>query len=98
MGTTKTALQAGSLTYKWVLAIEGYPRLLTDAGTDLLATAWLGSLYDLGGGTGASQVGGLYVDLENELAINPFDPFGFGGKLTIRVPPDADDTLGIDVF
>ena len=43
MGTTLTALQAGSISYKYVVAIEGIPYLLTDATSAQALAAWTGT-------------------------------------------------------
>lgn len=89
MGTTKTALQAGSLSYQWVLAIEGYQNLLTDGPTAAAVTAWAGTDF-------AAALPGLFVSLENSQKLNPWDPFTGGGTLTLHVAPDSADTFGID--
>src|SRR5438094_843527 len=43
MGTTLTALNAGSLSYRYVVAIEGYSQLLTSAAPSAAVTAWSGT-------------------------------------------------------
>lgn len=88
-GTTLAAMN-GSFAYKYVVAIEGYPHLLTDANTVAAVNAWGGTDY-------TSALGGLYVQLDNEQRLDPWDPFQGGGKCKLMVQADADDTFGIDV-
>ncbi len=93
MPTTKTALQAGSVAFRWVAAIEGYEHLLSDASQSAVIAAWTGTDFDF---IGATVLQGLCVELENEQALNPWEPFTSGGRLVLKVPPDAADTFGID--
>lgn len=89
--TTKAQLAAGGLSMKWVICVEGYQYLLTDATPTAAATAHSGRDWTL-------ALGGLFVDLKVEQAIDPWNPFTKGGgKLTFRVQPDAADTFGIDL-
>jgi hypothetical protein len=90
VGTTLDALKAGSMAYDLVLAIEGYPHLLTTGVPAAAVTAWSGTDY-------TTALGGLYVDVQNEQTLDPWAPFQSGGKLTFYVAPDAADTFGIDV-
>lgn len=89
VGTTYDALRAGSGAFKWVVSIEGYPWLLTDATPAAAAVAWAGTDW-------VQALPGLYVDLENEAKADPWDPFQGGGKCTLRVQADANDTFGVD--
>lgn len=89
-GSTLTALQAGSIAYKWVAAIEGYDYLLSDATSAQAVDAWNGT--DWTSALGES----LYVELQNEQKISPWEPFTGGGKLTLRVIPTDNDQFGID--
>lgn len=89
MGTTLTALQAGSTNFVYVVAIEGYSYLLTNAPTTAAAvTAWSGTDW-------SQALGGLYVELDNEQRIHPWEPFQGGGTCTLTVIPDSSDTFGI---
>lgn len=88
-GQTLAALQAGSTTYKLVVAIEGYANLLTDADTAKAVTAWAGTDY-------AAALGGIVVDLQQQQKIDPWDPLQGGGTATIYVPQGPSDTFGID--
>lgn len=92
MGTTLTALQAGSTNYVYVVAIEGCKYLLTNAATTAAAlTAWAReSDYTL-------CLGGLFVDIQHDQKINPWEPFGSGGRCKLTVAQDASDTFGIYV-
>ncbi len=85
MGTTLTALQTGSINYKYVVAIEGIPYLLTDATSAQALAAWTGTDW-----TTALQ--GLTVDLQNKSQLDPWSPFSPGGTCRFAVVPDQ--TLG----
>lgn len=87
-GQTLAALQAGSLAYKLVVAIEGYPYLLTDASTAAAVTAH--------GGDWTQALAGLVVDLKQSQKIDPWDPLQGGGTATLYVPQGPDDQFGID--
>jgi hypothetical protein len=89
-GSTITALNAGGIAYKWVAAIEGYERLLTDATPAQAIVAWAAH-PDY-----AAALGGLTVDLSNEQRIGPWDPFPGGGKLSLYVSPDPTYRFQID--
>ncbi len=89
-GTTLASLQAGSTAYKWVVAIEGYPYLITDATLAYAIQAWSGTDY-------VQALGGLYVDLALEQSITPWEPFSnTGGTCTLRIQADPTDQFGID--
>ena len=81
MGTTLTSLQAGSLAIKYTVAIGGYSRLLTDATSGQADAAWAGT--DREGGT---HVTGVFVDVQNRQELNPWEPFGQGGKCRLYIP------------
>ena len=89
MGTTLAAMNAGSLSFKWIVSIEGYRYLLTDAPVAAAVTAYAGTDW-------TSALGGLTVDLKNSSEIDPWEPFKNGGTCTFSVLPDAADTFGID--
>lgn len=89
-GPTLTMLQAGSSSYKWVVALEGYPYLLTDASPAEAVSAWSGRDW-------TQALGNLTVNLDNEQRLNPWEPLLSGGELTLHVLPDAGDTFGVDV-
>lgn len=96
-GPTLAAMQAGSFVGKWVLALEGYPYLLTDADEPgHVVTAWAGTDF-----ADAVPLQGLFVSAEIEQRINPWDPFTSGGSIVFSVQPtgttDEGDTFGIDV-
>lgn len=94
MGTTLDALNAGSLTYRYVVAIEGYAFLLTNGDPGDLSPAWDGSAYDVAGVRG---LGGLFVELDAEGMADPWVPFQGGGTCTLRVVrTNAADTFGVD--
>jgi hypothetical protein len=91
MGTTKTALDAGSTAFVYVCAIEGFESLLTNAATTAAAvTAWAAATDY------AAAIGGLFVSLDAEQSISPYDPFGSGGSCSLTVvPTPGDDTFGV---
>lgn len=90
MGTTRTAIDAGSVRIRFVAAIEGYDKLLTDAPTAAAVTAWSGTDW-------STAIGGLTVDMKLEQSLDPDDPFSSaGGSCTLFVLPDDDDTFGIE--
>jgi hypothetical protein len=90
-GPTIDQWETGDLSGKWVVAIEGYPYLLTDATPTQATTAWSGTDF-------VQALHGLYIGsgLANEQALSPWEPFPSGGRLTLRVVQDENDTFGID--
>jgi hypothetical protein len=90
MGTSLTALNAGSLAYRYVCAIEGYSWLLTSAATAAAVTAWAGTDW-------SQALGGLFVEIDNQGSAHPWEPFQGGGTCTLRVvDTDRVDRFGID--
>ncbi len=89
-GTTLAAMQAGSFVPQLVAAIEGYPYLLTDATPQQAIDAWSGDVADH---YYTQARGGLFVNLENEQQLDPWNPFGRGGKCTLTV---VGDEFGVD--
>jgi hypothetical protein len=90
MGTTLDALNAGSLTYKYVVAIEGYSWLLTSAAPAAAVTAWAGTDW-------TQALGGLFVEMDCQGSAHPWEPFQRGGTCTLHVMNyDGNDTFGID--
>ena len=90
MGTTLTAMQSGSLPpYTWVVAIEGYPYLLTNGSTSAAVTAH--------GGDWTQALGGLFVELHNDQRVDMRQPFTTGGRCMFRVAKTSSaDTFGVD--
>ena len=89
-GTTLAAMQAGSFAMKYVVAIEGYPYLLTDAAPAAAVAAWTGTDW-------TQALPGLLVELDRNQTIDPWNPLQGGGTCTLRVQPDPTDRLGIDM-
>lgn len=89
MGTTRTALESGSASFVYVVAIEGWQTLLHNAESNAaVTTAWSGTDW-------SSAQGGLFVDLKLDQRINPDEPFGDMGTCTLWVVEPADaDTFG----
>ena len=98
MGTTKTAMQAGSVATAYVVAIEGYEFLLTDYGSAAaVATAWAATEWS----SSANVLPGCaFVDLKNTLQLHPWEPFQPGGTCQIAVVGETGSTgerFAIDV-
>ncbi len=91
MGTTKTALDAGSTAFVYICAVEGYEKLLTNAATTAAAvTAWAAAADY------TTATGGLFVSLDADQSLNPYEPFGAGGSCQLTViPTPGDDTFGV---
>ena len=90
MGTTKDALNAGSVSYRFVVAIEGYNYLLTNATASEATTAWSGTGY-------TQALTGLFVDLKTGQSIQPWKAFSTSKTLQFHVrDQDGNDTFGID--
>ncbi len=90
MGTTRTAIDAGSTRLVYVACIEGYNGLLCSGSTTAALTAWSGEGFTV-------AIPNLTVDMTHEQGLNPEDPFASsGGTCTLSVLPDAADTFGID--
>lgn len=84
-------MQAGSLTAKLVVAIEGVKYLLSDAPSASVLTAWAAA----SGGDWTECLGGLFVELSNSQSIRPDDPFPSAGRCIIRIlDEDRSDTFG----
>lgn len=92
MGTTATAIQSGEgVQLCWVLAIEGYERLITDhANLGAVTTAWVGTDW-------SRALPGLHVRGTLRQAIEPLDETIPSEELTFAVQPDDDDTFGVAV-
>ena len=91
MSTTLDAMLAGSYASVYVVAIEGYPYLLTNGDPAAAVTAWAAH------GDYALALGGLTVELDNDQSMNPWEPFQGGGRCILRVIDETgSDTFGID--
>ncbi len=90
MGTTKTALDAGSTSFVWVVAIEGYESLLCSGATAAAVTAWAGTDW-------STALGGLFVEMSISQSLDPDNPFPGMGSCNLWLTPDAADTFGIVV-
>lgn len=93
-GTTLAALQAGSSSFKWVIAIEGYKYVLTDATPQQAIDAWSPVVdehhYEL-------ALGGLFVIMDNDQKLTPNVPFGEGGRCSFQVvKSESTDRFGVD--
>jgi hypothetical protein len=93
VGTTRDMLAAGSSSFVWVAAIEGLNYLLhSHSSSSAVVTAFAA----LSGGDYTAGLGGLFVELDNQQSLHPYEPFHGGGRCSLRVTPDSDDTFGID--
>ena len=95
MTTTIDALSSnGSIARKYVVAISGYEKLLTDAtAAQVAATTWSSLSW-----TSTSNVlEGVRVELTNDASITPKDSITTSGRCTIRIP-DGDNGFGSAVF
>lgn len=91
MGTTLTALQAGSTSYAYIALIEGYRYALTSADPATAVTALAGTDWTL-------ALGGLFVEAQHEQQINPWEPFNSGGRCVLKIAQTTTaDTFGVDV-
>lgn len=93
LGVVSAHAAAGQ--YQWVLAIEGYPWLLTDGDPQAVAAAWAGTdwatTWQYRGGesvVSARVLGGLSVQLDHDQKLHPYQPFVSGPSLTFLVSPD----------
>ncbi|HEY1813024.1 MAG TPA: hypothetical protein VGG74_11825 [Kofleriaceae bacterium] len=89
-GATIDALNAGSGAFKYVVAIEGYPYLLTDADPAKATLAWSSTDW-------TQALDGLFVNMDRQQQLDPWAPFQRGGSCILSVLPDATDRFGIDV-
>jgi hypothetical protein len=92
MGTTLTSIQAGSQTYQWVAAVEGYENLITNGSTSAAVTAWAGTDW-------TTAIDGLFVSGFNQQEIDPWDPFKNAGRMSLHIvqTPANADAFGIAV-
>lgn len=92
MSTTLAAMQSGNTNLGFVIAIDGYPYVISNEDEAAVQAAWASTDW-------ATQtvIGGLTFDLDNHQDLNPWNPFGGGGRLVAKVQPDATDRLGIDM-
>lgn len=90
--STLTSLQAGNPVIRFVICVDGYPHLLSDAPQAAVQTAWAGTDFAT-----TTVIPNVIVQLENQQQIDPWNTFMGGGRCTIRVQPDDSDTLGIDM-
>ena len=87
---TRDTMNAGSMAFRYVVAIEGYPYLLTNANPAEAVGAWTGSDW-------TAALGGLFVELDNEQRLNPWEPLQPGGRCMLRVVQTTPgDEFGVD--
>ena len=83
--------------WQWCATIEGFGHILTDGDTDAAVAAYADTDH-------TSAIGGLFVDIQAQQDLHPYDPFRGGGTARLYVQPDRDDaaqlsdTLGKAVF
>ena len=88
MATTISALQAGSASIKCIALIEGCPHVLSDAPTAAVQAALAGTDW------ASASVMPLFITLQNQVKIEPWEPFATGGKCLLHVGNDGLDTFG----
>lgn len=92
MGTTRDAIRGSNPELAFVLCIQGYPYLLTDASTSAVETAWSSSLW-------SSALGGLRVTGDLSQSIEPWSNEPSVQSLTFSIIGDNDnDQFASDVF
>ena len=94
MGTTITTLNSDSgIQHGYVLAIEGYEKLITDRNdTSAVVTAWSGTDW-------STCISGLKADPEQESMIEPWSAKFHVPVRQFRIKAMAgDDTFGVAVF
>ncbi len=87
MGTTRTALEAGSCDFRYVVAIEGHSELLTNATAAQAITAWSGTDW-------SAAIEGLSVDIQHEQRMEPDNPAGSMGSCTLWM---LNESFGVTV-
>lgn len=93
MGDTLTRLKADrGINVAFVLAIEGYPFLITDNDTSAAVTAWSAHA------DWSKALPGLRIESGYEQSIEPLGTKLGVGNLSLSVEPEGDDTFGTDVF
>jgi hypothetical protein len=90
--TTAVALTSGSPRLAFVVALDGYPHLLTNADQALVQAAWAATDWAT-----ATVIPNLELELDNQQTLHPWQPFMGGGTLRLRIAPDATDQLGVDI-
>lgn len=91
---TKVAIENGdSSRFVWVLAIEGYPHLITNGSTSAVQTAWAGT--DWGSTT---PLPGLIPPGSITQSLIPFRPQIEHDIQRFIVHDDEDETFAVDVF
>jgi hypothetical protein len=86
MGATRTALEAGSIEYRYVVAIEGISILLTNATPAQALAAWTGLDW-------SSAEDGLSVDLSIETSMEPDSPTGGMGSCNLWILNETVNAL-----
>jgi hypothetical protein len=90
MGTTATAIAAGSTQLVFVAAIEGFSKLITDGPIAAVLTAWAGTDW-------TQAIGGLHRQIDTTQTFDPWEPFQGGGTCTLAVVPDSTQALAIEM-
>lgn len=92
MTTTAVALAAGNPRLAFVVSVDGYPFLSSNAQQTLVQAAWAGTDWAT-----KTVIPNLQIDLDNHQQMHPWQPFQGGGTLKLRIAPDDTDQLGSDI-
>ncbi|KAB2907174.1 MAG: hypothetical protein F9K40_05320 [Kofleriaceae bacterium] len=92
MGATLDSIIAGeNPVWDFVIAIEGYPYLLTTGDPQAAIDAWSGTDWAL-------ALGGLEINWSQRQELDPWNPFAPGSSLVFKVmDTDGTDRFGVDV-
>lgn len=90
MATTLSEWASGNNRIALVVAIDGFDHLISNEEESAVQSAWSSTDW-----AAKSVIAGLVIELDNQQSLNPWEPFGSGGKCIIKVQPDRDDTLGV---
>lgn len=81
--------------WQWCATIEGFGYILTDGDTDAAVAAYADTDH-------TTAIGGLFVDIQAQQDLHPYEPFRGGGTARIYLQADKDggtsDTFGKAVF
>lgn len=92
MATSLSALQGGNPAFRFVVCVDGYPHVFSNAPQAAVQTSWASTDFAT-----KTVIPNIIVELDNHQEIDPWKTFMGGGTCTVRIQPDDGDTIGIDV-